>query len=182
MSFISEEQDNCRISILSLAHIADDLRELSPISHLTSRDHVRVDPQSSAWILGKLLKMLVFTQSQYISGLDLNGENILINRRQHYVTLFAWTEAILGNGEISPMIAQDEIAKVAFEVRIILGGDPTTGKLPPDKQLPDDQYENFIRSLIAGREKDASEAHRKCYELIHSLWPRKFHEFTTYSI
>lgn len=179
-TFISKEQGNSRINILSMAHIASDLDKLTPISYLLSRENVRVDPRSSAWILGKLLRMLVFIQSQNISVKDLSGDNILINREKHYVSLFDWTKAVLGNSPMPKEIVSVEIAKVAELITSILGGDPETGKLPEDKQLVDKRYENFIKNMADGLVDDIGQAHDKFYELIWSLWPRKFHQFTTY--
>ena len=179
-TFVSTEQNNSRINILSLAHIAKDLNDLTPISHLLSRENVRVDPRTSAWILGKLLKMLVFTQSQNISINNLEGDNILINREQHYVTLFDWTKATLGNGQMLENTITTEISKIAQEVVLILGSDLTTKKLLEDKQLGDNRYEDFIKNLIDNPEADAQIVHQKFYELIRSLWPREFYKFTYY--
>lgn len=181
-SFISAEQGNSRINIVSFAHIAKSLTELTPIGHLLSRENVRVDPRSSAWILGKLLKLLVFTHSQNISIGKLDGDNILINRAQHYVSIFDWTSAILGNGQISADLTSQEIALVTKEVFTILGGDLTSGKLISDSQLPDEQYEKYLNYLMAGYETDTSQAHANFYQLVRSLWPTEFHKFRTYNI
>jgi hypothetical protein len=182
-TFISPEQGNSRISILSLAHVAKDLRDLTPLSHFISREKVRVDPQTSAWVLGKLLKLLVFTHSQNISLADLSGENILLNRSEHYVTIFDWTQASIGNGEMEDDAAIREISQVAKEVGRLLGADPITERLPQDKQLKDDSYEHFLRSLIHGSlGLLASDAHRRHYELIRAIWPRTFHKFTSYPL
>ncbi len=180
-SFISTEQGNSRITIISLAHVATSLSKLSPISHLRIRENVRVDPRSSAWILGKLLKLLVFTHSQNITIGDLDGENILINREEHYVTIFDWTKAVMGNGTMSSPVAVNEISRVALEVTLILGGNISTGKLPKDEQLKDKSYEDFLRNLLKGRDGfTAGEAHQKFYQLIRSMWPTKFHQFNTH--
>jgi len=180
-SFISAEQENCRITIISLAHVATSLSKLSPISHLRIRDNVRVDPRSSAWILGKLLKLLVFTHSQNISIGYLEAENILINREEHYVTIFDWTKAVIGNCAMPSVTTINEISRIANEVTLILGGNISTGKLPKDEQLTDKRYEDFLRNLLKGKDGfTASEAHKNFYKLIRSLWPTKFHNFNTH--
>jgi hypothetical protein len=179
-TFVSAEQNGSRIIILSQAHIASDLNKLKPISHLITRDNVRVDPKTSAWILGKLLKLLVFTHSQNITIGDLDGSNILINGEQHYVSIFDWSDAIIGNGQMPENVAANEVSQVAREITLILGGDLATGELPKDKQLEDTRYEDFIKNLFNESEPSAKLAHQKFYELIESLWPRGFHKFNTY--
>lgn len=182
-TFISPEQENSRISILSFAHVAESLNKLSPISHLLSRENVRVDPRSSAWILGKLLKLLGFAHDQGIAVGNLDGGNILINREQHYVLIVDWTKAVMTNGELSTLTKTNEISSVALETTLILGGDPVTGKLPKSNQLEDSRYENFIKLLAQGSSGlDAFEAHRRFYSLIRSIWPTEFHSFTTHSL
>ena len=82
-SFIDPNQGKRRINILDLSLVAEELRQLVPLSHIISREKLRVDPRTSAWIMGKLLKLLVFTQSLGIHIGNLCRDNILINREQH---------------------------------------------------------------------------------------------------
>lgn len=181
-TFVSEEQKGCRISILSFTHVAKSLDDLTPIGHLLNKENVRIDPRSSAWIMGKMLKLLGFTQNQgivLISSLGL--DNVLINRTQHYVMLFDWTRAISGNGNLTEIETTGEIAQVSKEVTMLLGGDLATGALPKDKQLENNLYEKFLKELAAGLYSDADEAHQRFYILIRFLWPRGFHKFATYS-
>ena len=176
-TFIADDQDKRRVSILSFLHIAEKLPQLMPLSFL-SRDKVRVDPKTSAWILGKLLKLLVFTHGQGIIIGEISAENILIEKNEHYVCIFNWTEAIVTGEEISGKTASEEISQVAKIAISILGGSKD-GTLPKDEQLANDQYENFLKHLLSGKVDDAYEAHQKFYELIRSIWPRGYHEFTT---
>ncbi len=180
-TFVCEEQGGRRVNILSFEEIANEREDLVPIAHIVSRDRVRVDPRTSGWILGKLLKLLVFTHPQGISG-NLLGSNILLNRQQHYVSVFDWTEALLGDAPVSEDVAREEISQVAREVTLVLGGDPETGEIPPDAQLEDGRYQEFLSRLVDGEESDAGEAHRQFYELIDELWPRGFHKWSTYSL
>jgi hypothetical protein len=181
-SFVVEEQGGSRINVLSLARVANDLSELTPLSHLTSQEMVRVDPETSAWILGKTLKALCFAHSQDILIQNLTGDNIFINREQQNVTIFDWTEATPITWAIPENLAAEEISKVAKTVVMALGGNPVTGELLADNQLTDNSYEVFIRSLINADERNVFKAHEKFYELILALWPRKSHKFTTYCL
>jgi serine/threonine protein kinase len=144
---------------------------------------MHIDPKTSGWILGKLLKLLAFVHEQGISIGDISGENILIERDQHYVAIFDWDKAAMyPEGKVPDSVASDEIIQLTKEVLRVLGGDIETGKLLPDSQLKDSQYENFLIRLILGVYSDAGEAHDDFYKLIRALWSREFWPFTAYSI
>lgn len=182
-SFVSKEQNKRSVNVLSFSPISENLSQLTPLSHLAARDHVRVDPRTSAWILGKLLKMLVFTHSQGIFINSLTRENILINREQHYVAVFDWSKVTISEkGSVENSAKRDEISQIARNVIAILGGNTETGELLLGEQSSDSRYADFLKQLLRGNESDASEAHQKFYELIRSLWPREFYPFTTYRI
>ena len=180
-SFVSGDQGGRRVIILSFSDISAAVGELTPLSHLTSYDHLRVDPRSSAWILGKLLKLLVFTHSLGISIGRLSGDNILINHEQHYVSLFDWGGAE-DLGKMTTEVACKEISQITREVILALGGDPETGKIPEDDQLADSRYQEFLIKLLLKNDGNAQKAHKEFYELIRSLWPSAFHPFTTYGL
>jgi len=161
----------------------DGLSTLVPVGHITSRDCVRVDPKTSAWMLGKLLKLLVFLHSQNISlGPHVTGENILIERHEHYVIVFDLTGAVFHSEGIPQEIAREEISQAAREVIYVLGGDPDMGVLPKDEQDADGRYANYVLGLARGGECDAKEAHAKFYELVRSLWPREYWPFTSHPL
>lgn len=181
-TFIDPDQGDRRINILSFFEISKKLSDLVPISHLMSRDHVRVDPKTSAWMLGKLLKLLVFTHSLGIRIPNLDGENIIINRDEHFVAVADWTQAAQGEAPLSSAFAMREIEQVAEQVILALGGNLETGEIPPDKQLGDGRYEELLFRLSRGAYADAKTAHGEFYELVGTLWPRGFHPFTAYAV
>jgi len=179
-SFISNEQGGSRISIVSFNHVANDLSDLTPLSYLKEKEEARIDPRSSAWILGKLLTMLAFLKDQSVFVNDLSGDNIFINRSQHYVMLFDWTQATSGNGEISKDLAALNISKVAKEVIKALDGYFVSKKLPENDQLIGNDYEKYLFELSSGLWKDFILAHKKFYDIVLSVWPREFYRFKTY--
>lgn len=181
-SFISARQQNRRVLILSFPEIAKELKDLRPISFITQRDKLLVDPRTSAWILGKLLKFLVFSQSIGVSIGNLGADNILINAKQHFVTVFDWSKANLEQGSLDPEMCQKEIVQVTKEVVKLLGGNVKTGEIPDHDQLENDEYQDLLKGLLQGKERDALKAHKRFYEIILALWPRGFHKFTTYSL
>jgi hypothetical protein len=180
-TFLSEQQGGRRVLVLGFG-VADDLGKLVPIAHVRTRDCVRVDPKTSAWIMGKTLKILVFAHSQGISVGNLSGENILIERDWHCVTLLDWSAAMFHTDEVPQDIACKEISRAAQEVIILLGGDPATGKIPDDDQITDGCYAGILRSLVCGNYNNASRAHHEFYELVEILWGRKYHPYTSYPL
>lgn len=182
-SFVLDEQGGRRVNIMSFSEIVkNDLVELVPLEHLRSEDHVRIDPKTSAWIMGKMLKFLVFTHSIGVLVNNLSGTNILINRDGHYVAVFDWLSAKMTD-EIDPDDRSNEISMIATEVVLALNGDPETGEIPADDQLPDDRYANLLKQFINGVYDDALEAHRAFYELIERLWPEGgYHPFGSYDL
>lgn len=178
-TFISEEQSGSRITILNLAHVAKSIGDLSPVSHLLTKESVIVDPRTSAWILGKLLTALSFTKGSNIFVKDLSGDNILINRSQHYVTILDWTEAILSNAEIPKSMVSEMISQAATEIFTVMGGDLKTKALPKHQQLDGNLYESHLKNMMAGYFSDVSKAHKAFYDIVLSAWPREFYKFTT---
>lgn len=177
--FAPKGQNNRKALLLSFSSISKKRSDLSPLSFLLDRDRVAVDPRTSAWIIGKLLKMLVFTHSEKILIGKFNADTILINREQHFVTVFDWSYALSENS-ISKEKSRNEIAAIAQIAVMILGGKPLVGTIPPHQQLVDDRYQDFLQKMLdTTRFMTAVDAHRDFYELVHSLWPREFWPFTT---
>lgn len=180
-SFIASGQGNRRVNILGFLAI-DEISNLVPVKHLASRDRVRVDRKTSAWMMGKFLKILVFAHSQDIAVGRVSGDNILIERNEHYVLVFDWTSAIICQDGVSEDTAREEISQGAVAMINALGGDPSTGKFPDDDQDADDRYAHHLYALACGNENDAHRAHARFYSLVRSLWPREYWPFTSYSL
>lgn len=181
-SFLAPTQGNRRVNIMSFDCV-DDIRALVPLRHVRERDRVRIDPKTSAWILGKFLKLLVFTHSQGISLGSTSGYNFLIERDEHYSIVFDWTSAVRNDGGIPEEIVRREIASIAREVLAVLDADFNAATLPESDQDPCGQYARHLFALANGCERDASQAHARFYELVRTLWPeRGYWPFTSHTI
>lgn len=174
-SFVNDE-DGLRIMIVRFHNVADDVGRLVPLSQLVGSGK-RVDPKTSAWIVGKLLKVLAFAHDFGVSVGLVTADNVLIEPDEHYVVLFDWSYASFGEGGFALSGADEakQAAAIAFD---ILGGNPDKGTLPEHEQLADDRYASFLKRLADGEILSASRAHEEFYELIRSLWPRQYHPFT----
>lgn len=164
--------------ILDFSAITEKIEDLVPIQFIVERENARIDPRTSAWILGKLLKMLVFTQDAKVELNGLSEGNIILHRVGHYVSLMNWSGATFSKNVVTGTPgAGEEIAAVTRAVQYALGAD-SNGKLPAHDDLVDAQYEDFLNHLATGNVVDAFEAHTTFYKLIRKLWPRGYHPFT----
>lgn len=172
-----------RVSIVSLFELTENITDLAPMAYIGSRENTRVDPKTSAWMLGKMLKVLVFTHSIGLSLGSLSGEKILLQRDNHLVALLDLTNAVFtGDERLDEESARIEIMQLAQAVFDVLGGNFALGTIPEDKQLPDDRYAAFLKSLADGKETSAKNAHMMHYSLIEEMWGIKYHPYTAYEI
>lgn len=186
-SFISAGQGGRRISILSYPEEIDTPLQITPISSLVGKERVRVDPRTAAWIFGKVLKVLGFAHDQSIANGFVTGTNILIEREQHGVIIFDWTQASMyRKGRIPSESVREEVAQAARWAVFIMGGNPDTYYLPDYPEQLDarqkEQFMAFFQRLIEGKVHSASEEHRAFYRMVHGFWGRLFHPFTAYPI
>lgn len=177
-SFIFTAQGNRRINILAFKNV-DALRQVVPASNIMTKDRTRIDARSSAWFLGKLLKLLVFTQSEGFANDALDATNILLEPDQHYVTVFDWSKTMTHTDGVPIATRRSEIMKVTRVIIALLGGDYARRSFPEGIE---DEYKAHLLRLASGSEPDADKAHQEFYSLIRALWGRKFHPFTTFSL
>ena len=180
-SFIAKSRDNCRVNILGFPETMESLTELTPISTLREIEHVRVDPRTGAWMLGKMLKVLSFIHEQGISNAPV-GNNILIERERYELIFFDWTHAVIHSNGVPQKIARAELSAAGRIATLALGGDLKTGIIPADSQLTDKRFEEYLHKLIDWYMADAAQARDEFYTLIRELWPQEFHPFTTYEL
>ena len=180
-SFICSQQLGRRVNIIAFRNV-DDVSKMIPISNINAKDRLRVDLRTSVWIMGKLLKLLVFTHNEGISVNFLTGKNVLIYPDQHYVLIFDWSGAQIHPEDVPFEIRQLEISRVAQAVIAVLGGDLATGIIPNDGDEAFGRYTDYLLRLARGNESKAERAHMQFYELVDTLWKRGFYPFTTTSL
>ena len=176
-TFICHEQGNRRINILAF-HGVVDVSRMVPLTNITFKDRLRVDLRTSAWIMGKLLKLLAFTHNEGIAINLLSGENILIEPDEHYVLIFDWSLTHIQTERLTTQTRCQEISQVAQAVIAVLGGDWKIQFIPNDGEEAFERYTQFLFKLALGRENNANRAHTDFYRLIDSLWEREYYKFT----
>jgi hypothetical protein len=165
-SFISSEHNKRRINILAFADI-DAIDKMAPLSNLLAKDKVRISLETSAWIMGRLLKLLSFIHQEGISIQLLSGNNILIEPEKHRMILFDWSTAYFHQKAVPKDIRQNNISNAAKTVFEAIGGDVRTGKYPYEEKHP---YVDFLWELACGREYEAKKTHAQFYKLVHELF------------
>ena len=170
-----------RINILGFSNV-DKVRDLKPLSKHLQVDRRRVDLRTSAWIFGKLLKLLDFAHGQQITVERLTPNNILIVPDQHYVIIFDWSKAKIHTGGIPAKTVRDEISECAKTIVIALGGNPETGIIPGSEEDGYVPYTNHLMHLVRNGGQNSRKTCNDFYEQINSLWERKFYPFCSHEI
>lgn len=174
-NFICAEQDHRRIVVLAIKDVPN-VTDMVPLWNLINEDQVRAGLPSSAWIMGRLLKLLGFTHAGGTFGPILTPNNVLIQPDRHFVVVLDWTYARTAPHVPTYDQRAEDIAWAAKTVFAVIGGDPRTGEYPYDAGGYQ-RYVDFIWRLASRREHDAEKAHAEFYKLVHELFGRKFMPF-----
>jgi hypothetical protein len=177
-SFLSKEQGNRRVNIIEIPD-TDTVKSLVPLEQWRLREKVRIDPKSSAWIIGRLFKVFTLTHPIGISVGKIDGGNILVNPEKHRAIFFDWTSAHQHEKFVPPEKVGEEIAQAVRQVFLALGGDVATGALPKSDQLTGARYEKLLLEYMSGSERNTDKAAQRFYELVRDMWAAEFHPFTT---
>ncbi|OGF35029.1 hypothetical protein A2482_03885 [Candidatus Falkowbacteria bacterium RIFOXYC2_FULL_48_21] len=189
-SFICPEQGSRRVNILAFRNVKQ-VSRMVPISNIINKDRQRVDLRTSAWIMGKALKLLAFFHSNGFAIGLVNAANILIEPDQHYVLFFDWSKAVNHEGAVNKEMAGEEIAEAARAVVALLGGDWEKGEIAvwedetkenfdPNLKYDEELYIEFVLELARGMHTSAEKAHEEFYEIVDRLWAREFYPFTSF--
>lgn len=180
-TFLVSGQGNRRANIIAI-YGAESMLDLVPIEQWRVRAKVRIDPRSSAWIMGRLLKIFTLTHPLGVSSGKVDGGNILVNPIEHHVLLFDWTRAHRHEGSLPKLIAAEEISNAARQVVLALGGNPATGQLPEHEQLRDSRYADMLKRMIDKNVSGSVSAGAEFYRLLDQLWEPGFHPFATHKL
>lgn len=177
-SFVWPEQRNRRAVILNFSEIEDAVQTV-PLTHLARRDRLRVDLRTSAWILGRLLKLLAFVHDEGITIRALSGSNVLIVPARHFAVVLDWSSARTHQHKVDRDERSADIASAASAVFEAIGGTPATGEYPYHLDSDEHRFIEYMYGLTQGNVHDADKAHRQFYELVDALYGKRFHPFTT---
>ncbi len=174
-SFVSPEQGKRRINVLSLTDVDSILRVL-PLSNLLVKDRLRIDPETSAWVMGRLLKLLAFVHEEGIAIQALTANNILLDIEQHFAVTLDWSNARMFPLTVPAQYAAIDIAYAAKAVFAAIGGSVINGTWSYEGHIP---YVQLLRRFTQGKETNAERAMDTFYELVRREYGKTFHPFTT---
>jgi hypothetical protein len=190
-SFTAEAQGNRQVNIMAFTEV-DDITTLVPLTNLTKKDHMRITLTSSAWVMGRLLKLLGLAHGEGIAVRTLSGNNILLQPEQHFAVVFDWSqgltypEAVPAQDKddkpvprVPSSVRKDDIASAAFAVLTAIGADASKGTFAYADDDTSRRYVECLWRLACRRENDAEGAHDQFYELVDQLWGREFRPFQT---
>ncbi len=180
-SFLVPEQGNRRVNVIAIFG-AKQATDLVPLEQWRTREKRRIDPKSSAWIMGRLLKIFTLTHPLGVSVGKINGGNILVNPKEHHLVFFDWSQARHHDGQVPTAVAREEISAAATQVILALGGNPKNGVLPGSDQLPDNRYTDLLATFAKKKVSDPFTAGQDFYQLLHEMWESEFHPFTTFPL
>ncbi len=176
-SFVSPVQGDRRINVLTFSDV-NDIPRLTPLWNLRHKEAVILDPKTSAWIMGRLLKLLCFVHEQGIAVRSLGSNNILLDKEQHFAIVLDWTNAFVFPDKVSPDVAATDIA-CAAAATLASCGVTSDGSLPYIASSGDARYIDLLRTFADGTIQCADTAHTQFYDLVREIWGNEFHPFTT---
>jgi len=179
-SFVVADQGGRRVLVMEI-EVVKELETLVPLSMIRKRDRVRIDLKTAAWIMGKSLKILGFAHDYGVSLGTISGDDIVIDREEHSVIFFDWSQAtrVSGGGELLKENVHQELYVLAREIVLVLGGNPATLTIPESADDPSGQFQKFVHMLSRGKYVSAGDAHKNFYQMVEAMWGRKFHPYTS---
>jgi len=169
-------------------------KQLSPLSVILRNR--RVDLQTTMWILGKLIKLLVFVHEEGYANLFVDPSNVLIEPNLHAVFVLDWSYS-RGDQKFCSSDIHTDLQAAAKLAWLISGG--TNDSPPPHdsdilSQKGHDEFVEFIHDLnLAYNARSCwSLLYQEPHGLAHRLWPKEelpngknkrvFHPFRTYDL
>ncbi len=176
-SFVPPDQGGRRVNIMAIADV-DELSEVTPLTNVLYKDGQRIDLGTSAWVMGRLLKLIAFAHEQGLSNLLLSMNNILIHPKRHNVIVLDWSDVVVNKEKIPGKVRKTDIANAATSVFTVIGGDPKTGEYGySDNAKP--EYTDLLWRFASHREKNAFAALNSFYDLVDQHFKREFKPYKT---
>lgn len=145
-------------------------KQLVPLSVATAES--RVDLKTSAWILGKLMKLLDYVHNCGFTIGFVDGSNVLLETALHGVFVLDWTDAD-EDATVDSQLA--EVAKAAKLVWTAAGGTDEADPPYDESVMTKDQHGQFIEFLNSLMEGtiNARTAYEQAYPLYDTIWPKE---------
>lgn len=174
-TFVSKDQGNRRINVLTFTDV-ENVAKLLPMSNLRTKDRLRIDPKTDAWIVGRLLKLLTIVHLEGISVRTLSSNNILLEPDKHFAIVLDWTSAWMYQSEAPRADAAVDVVRAVEAGYDALGDIDTRSYSYDDADL---QYIDLLNQIKGqASQLTTNEAHTVFYDKVRAIWPTEFHPFT----
>lgn len=175
--FTLHEQGERKVMILFFPDV--DLRQTFALMQLVDK-RLRVDLKTSAWMMGRFLKLLSFLHESDVSTPILIS-NFLLEPTNHRLLMLNWTHANLGY-RLTAAQQCYAIKQAAESALLLLDATYSDGEWNYNYPLEDNEasYIACLAAMHRGEFNDAVYAHANFYTTIHQLWGRGYHPFTTH--
>lgn len=176
--FTLYEQGERRVAILDFLDV--DLHKAFALMQLIDK-RKRVDLRTSAWIMGRFLKLLSFLHECDVSA-PIIISNFLLEPQNHRLLMVNWTNGVLGEN-LTPAQRCFAIKQAAESTLLLLDANYGNGRWHYDHKMEDceAEYIDCLASMHRGDFTDAIDAHIQFYATVEKLWGRAFYPFTTYN-
>lgn len=166
------EQGGRQMNLLSIRDAQVD--DFVPLAKMFS--DYRVDARTSAWMLGRMLKLQTFVE-QCGASFCAHRDYIIFEPKNHRLVYLNWLDATR-----NPDNCEDNVASLKESVNCFMCW---TNWYSEEEGLEydSDRFKNEAKllktySFLAEYEIDAMEAHYMLYKTLDSIWERNYYPFT----
>ena len=170
---VGPDQGGRQMNLLSIRDA--DVKDFVPLAKMF--DDYRVDARTSAWMLGRMLKLQTFIE-QCRASFCAHRDYIVFEPKEHRLVYLNWIDA-----SINPRTLGDNVASLAESVACFTCwtnwySEEEGLEYDPDRFENEKKQLKCYNFLAEYPELDAVEAHRMLYETLDSVWGRSYHPFT----
>lgn len=167
------EQGGRQMNLLSIcdAHVAD----FVPLAKMFS--DYRVDARTSAWMLGRMLKLQTFVE-QCGASFCAHRDYIIFEPKSHRLVYLNWLDATRNPDNFRDNVASLKESATCFTCWTNWYSEEEGLEYDSDRFTNEEELLETYRFLAEYPEIDAIEAHRILYKTLDSLWGRNYHPFT----
>lgn len=172
-TFIVPDESCRKASVLALKDF-ESVEKTVPLSNLINKDNLKISLESSAWIMGRLLKLFTLVHDCGFS-INISNDNILIEPKNHYLSILDWTSADTFVDETPSEKCRENIISAASAV-LRCTADYNKEALADNTK----DYIKYLQLLSRDGRKSAEIAHSEFYEITHRAFGQKFYPFHTF--
>jgi hypothetical protein len=165
-----------RVNVLTLSQVGD-VTELHALAQIIGSGK-RVDVRTGIWILGRMLKLLMFVHPRGYS-VQATPSKVLIHpgdeETRHQALIFDWCDVSLHDGVLPVPYCQRDIRLAVKSILDLLGADKRTGEYPYEDE------HGFVKYIwrLTENDGDTLSIYEAYYRFVYDVFGQQYHPFTT---